>query len=88
MVTSSCCSSGQTSQETPSVSSCCSSGQTSQQTTSSGPTEVTEQSRELPVLGTQAPARCWKGDGWKTEGGEDPIDKVLDGCLDGSLEDA
>ena len=88
MITSSCCSAGQTSQETPSVSSSSASSQTSEQTTASGPTEVTEQSGELPALGTQAPASCWKGDGWKTEGGKDPVDEVLDGSLDGGLEDA
>ena len=84
MITSSCCSAGQTSEQTTSVSSGSTSSQTSKQTTASGPTEITEQSGELPVLGTQAPA-CY---GWKTEGGKDPIDEVLDGSLDGCLEDA
>ena len=66
--------------------------QTSEETTASGATKIPKQSSipegELPALWTQASASCCKWDGWKTEGGEDSINEVLNGSLDGGLEDA
>ena len=74
------------------TSSRCSSSQTAQETTASRAAEIPEQSStsevELPVLGTPTSARCCEWDGGKTKRGEDPIDKVLNGGLDGGLEDA